>query len=112
MLAGEPKHIGSVSLVDGPGSGEEVLPLSSGSNRTELLGVLAWDPDSPEAAKERHCTEELQKARGGYRGTRACCLVAQPVPAKGAAGTRFLLNKRHQSPRTPQQLLNMETAVA
>lgn len=75
MLAGEPKHIGSVSLVDGPGSGEEVLPLSSGSNRTELLGVLAWDPDCPEAAKERHCTEELQKARGVQRnkGLLPCC---------------------------------------
>lgn len=107
-----PKHIDRVSLVDGPGSGEEVLPSSFGSNRTELSGVLAWDPDSPGAAKESHCTEELQKARGGCRGTRACCLVTQPIPAKGAAGTRFLLKKCHQSPRTPQQLLNMETAVA
>ena len=62
MLAGEPhetKHIDGVSLVDSPGSGEEVLPLSFGSNRTELSGVLAWDPDSPEAARERHYTKEL-----------------------------------------------------
>jgi len=62
VLAGEPhetKHTDGMSLVDGPGSGEDVFPLSFSSNKIELSGVLVWDPASPEVAKERHCTKEL-----------------------------------------------------
>lgn len=54
--------------------------------RTELSGVL--DPDSPQTARERHCTKELQK-EGGCRWTRVCCLVAELIPLKAPSGTHF-----------------------
>lgn len=107
MLAGEPRE---TKRIDGPGSGEEVLPLSFSSNRTELSGVLAWDPASPEVVKERHCTKELQKERG-QRGTRVCCLVAEPIPAKGATEHVSLRKECCQRPGSQQQVLNVEKAV-